>query len=404
MTGGAGTARWAVSMLFLVNGLAVGSWAPKLPALMARLEITESTAGLIVLGLGAGSLCMMPLFGARVARAGSARAVRLAAWLTAPTLIWISLAPGLWTVAATVFLFGGLIGGMDVAMNANAVAVERARGRAIMSSCHGFWSLGAFAGAGAGGLMIQVLGETIHALMVSMVFAAALLWALSRLLTDAPAPDAPRPPLRLPRSTLPYLLGLMALTAMIPEGAVLDWAAVYLQQEMKASLAVAGWGFAACAGTMAVMRFAGDGIRGRLGAVRTLRISAVLAIAGLALAGLAQGPATAIGGFALAGIGVANMVPIAFSAAGNVPGLAAGMGLSVVTMMGYSGILLAPGSIGFLAERMSLGVIYLALAGLLLVPLALARLARSADFDSGQAASAPAPAAYAGRPASADRS
>ena len=89
----------------------------------------------------------MPLFGAMVARAGSASAVRLAAWLAAPSMIWISLAPTYWTVAATVVLFGGMVGGMDVAMNANAVAVERARGRAIMSSCHGFWSLGAFAGA-----------------------------------------------------------------------------------------------------------------------------------------------------------------------------------------------------------------------------------------------------------------
>ncbi len=105
-------------------------------------------------------------------------------------------------------------------------------------------------------------------------------------------------------------------------------------------------------------------------------------MAGLALAGLSATPGPAIAGFALAGIGIANMVPIAFSAAGNVPGLAAGMGLSVVTMMGYSGILLAPGSIGFLAERIGLGVIYTGLAALLLIPLALSHLARTADFDA----------------------
>lgn len=372
--------RIAVSALFFINGLLVGSWAPKIPALMARLEISEGVAGVLVLMLGAGSLCVMPVFGAMVARRGSARATLVAAWAAAPSLIWMSLAPGLWSVGATVFIFGGLIGGMDVAMNANAVAVERSRGRAIMSSCHGFWSLGAFAGAGAGGVAIQKFGEVFHAVGVSSVFVLVLILAAGKLLEDGPAPGAARVPLRLPRTPLPYLIGLMALTAMIPEGAILDWAAVYLQRELGASLAVAGWGFAACAGTMAVMRFLGDALRRRLGAVRTLQISAALAMVGLALAGLANAPGPAIAGFALAGIGIANMVPIAFSAAGNVPGLAAGMGLSVVTMMGYSGILVAPGAIGWVAEQVSFTVIYVALALLLIVPLALSRLARTADF------------------------
>ena len=374
--------RAAVSLLFFVNGMTIGSWAPKLPTLMARLQISESVAGLIVLCLGAGSMCIMPLFGAMVARRGSARAVGMAAWLSAPLLLVISVAPGIWTVAAAVFLFGGFLGGMDVAMNANAVAVERVRSRAIMSSCHGFWSMGAFVGAAGGGMAIQHFGELAHGVIVLAIFALVLVIALPALVQDAPADDAPRAPLRLPRSPLPYLLGVMALTAMIPEGAILDWAAVHLRQDMGSSLAVAGWGFAGCAATMAVMRFLGDGIRQRLGAVTTLRMSAVIAMAGLALAGLAGSAGVAIAGFALAGIGIANMVPIAFSAAGNMPGLAAGMGLSVVTMMGYSGILLAPGLIGWLAERIGLGPIYVGLALLLVVPLALSRLARSADFGA----------------------
>lgn len=373
-------ARWAVSALFFANGLVVGSWAPKLPAMMARLGISESVAGLLVLALGIGSVCLMPVFGGLVARRGSAHAAKLAAVLFTPSLIWMSLAPNVWTVALTVLVFGGLIGGMDVAMNANAVAVERARRRAIMSSCHGFWSLGGLAGAGAGGAVIQAVGETAHAVIVSMIVAVILALAFPRLLRDSPAGEHKHQPLRLPRTPLPYLIGVMALACMIPEGAILDWAAVYLQREMGASLAVAGWGFGACAGTMAVMRFLGDGIRRRYGAVRTLRVSAVIAMAGLAVAALAPTPVVALAGFGLAGIGIANLVPIAFSAAGNVPGLAQGIGLSVVTTMGYSGILLAPGSIGFLAEQTSFAVIYGGLSLLLLVPLLMSRLARTADF------------------------
>ena len=373
--------RAAVSVLFFANGLMIGSWAPKLPALMARLGIGEALAGLVVLCLGLGSLLVMPVFGAMVARRGSAAAVGLAGWLAAPTLILITLAPNLALVALAVGLFGGTLGGMDVAMNANAVAVERARRRAIMSSCHGFWSLGGVLGAGIGGVVLARLGEAAHAVLATLVFIAVLVFAQRRLLRDAPAEGTRKTPLRLPRSPLPYVIGIMALFSMVPEGAILDWAAVYLQREMGASLALAGWGFAACAAAMAAMRFAGDATRQRLGAVSTLRISALAAIAGLGMAGLAPNSGLAILGFFVAGLGIANLVPIMFSAAGNLPGLAPGVGLSVVTITGYSGILLAPGSIGYLAEKMSFSAIYLGLGGLLLLPLLLSPLARAADFD-----------------------
>ncbi|MGR3554860.1 MFS transporter [Paracoccus sp. (in: a-proteobacteria)] len=373
--------RAAVSVLFFANGLMIGSWAPKLPALMARLGIGEALAGLVVLCLGLGSLLVMPVFGAMVARRGSAAAVGLAGWLAAPTLILITLAPNLALVALAVGLFGGTLGGMDVAMNANAVAVERAWRRAIMSSCHGFWSLGGVLGAGIGGVLLARLGEAAHAVLATLVFIAVLVFAQRRLLRDAPAEGTRKTPLRLPRSPLPYVIGIMALFSMVPEGAILDWAAVYLQREMGASLALAGWGFAACAAAMAAMRFAGDAIRQRLGAVSTLRISALAAIAGLGMAGLAPNSGLAILGFFVAGLGIANLVPIMFSAAGNLPGLAPGVGLSVVTITGYSGILLAPGSIGYLAEKMSFSAIYLGLGGLLLLPLLLSPLARAADFD-----------------------
>ncbi|MGR3544902.1 MAG: MFS transporter, partial [Paracoccus sp. (in: a-proteobacteria)] len=295
--------RAAVSVLFFANGLMIGSWAPKLPALMARLGIGEALAGLVVLCLGLGSLLVMPVFGAMVARRGSAAAVGLAGWLAAPTLILITLAPNLALVALAVGLFGGTLGGMDVAMNANAVAVERARRRAIMSSCHGFWSLGGVLGAGIGGVVLARLGEAAHAVLATLVFIAVLVFAQRRLLRDAPAEGTRKTPLRLPRSPLPYVIGIMALFSMVPEGAILDWAAVYLQREMGASLALAGWGFAACAAAMAAMRFAGDAIRQRLGAVSTLRISALAAIAGLGMAGLAPNSGLAILGFFVAGLG-----------------------------------------------------------------------------------------------------
>ena len=377
-------ARWAVSGLFFANGLLLGSWAPKLPVLMQRLGIGESVAGLLVLVLGLGSVSIMPVFGAIVTQRGSARAVRLAAILAAPTMLLISLAPGLWTVAVAIYLFGGFLGGMDVAMNANAVAVERARRRAIMSSCHGFWSIGAFTGAGLGGIALSVLGEIGHALLVTVMFAALLVAILPSVLAEPLSMGtAARVRLRLPRSPLPYLIGLLSLCAMIPEGAIIDWSAVYLRRDLGASVWLSGFGFAACAGTMALMRFVGDSIRQRLGARRTLRLGAVVGALGLAMAALAPAPGWAILGFGLAGLGISNLVPIAFSAAGNLPGIAPGIGMSVATTLGYCGILVAPGLIGFVAEHVAFSAIFLGLAVLILSSLILSGLARHADFDHG---------------------
>ena len=161
---------------------------------------------------------------------------------------------------------------------------------------------------------------------------------------------------------LALLVGLMALFSMIPEGAVLDWSALYLQQELGASVEAAGLAFAAFSVTMAIMRFSGDLIRDRLGAVLTLRISTVVAGRGCWSRPCAAACRWRRRASPLAGLGIANMVPIAFSAAGNLPGLAPGIGISVVTFMGYSGLLFAPSLIGFIAKHTGLGPIYVGAA------------------------------------------
>jgi fucose permease len=185
-----------------------------------------------------------------------------------------------------------------------------------------------------------------------------------------------------PTSLLPWLIGLMALCSMIPEGAVLDWGALYLRKELGGSVVSSGFAYGAFSAAMAVTRFAGDTIRNRLGAVATVRLCAGLALTGMLVAGLAPNSAIAIAGFALAGIGISNLVPVAFSAAGNLPGLAPGIGISLVTFMGYSGILLAPSAIGFIAEHTGLAPVFAVLPALFVVVLALSGLARHADGNS----------------------
>jgi len=375
--------RVAVCTLFLANGLYIGAWSPKVPELASRLGLSPFQISLIMVFFGIGSLVIMPLSGARIARYGSSIVLKATALLFLPTMLLITIAPNVWTAAAAVFLFGGFAGAMDVAMNANAVEVEKSMRRAIMSSCHAFWSLGALAGSAASGFMIDHLGSVPHALIITLVNAALILIAFSMIFHDGPHVDeahaegGPRPSLF--RSPLPWLIGIVALFCMVQEGIVIDWSALYLRSELGSSLSLAALGAGAFHGAMTVMRFFGDGIRDRLGAVLTMRISGIIAFAGMIIAGLAPNAYVAIGGFALAGLAISNMVPIAFSAAGNLPGMAKGVGLSVVTIMGYSGSLFAPTLFGFVAEHSGFQAIYVGTPMLLIVVLILSALMRHAD-------------------------
>ncbi|AYG67875.1 MULTISPECIES: MFS transporter [unclassified Rhizobium] len=371
--------RAAVSLMFLLNGFMVGCWAPKIPEFAERLQLTKFELGLMILVFGVGSLVMMPLAGAQIAVRGSRVVMRAFAVLLLPMILALTLAPSVWTAAVALFLFGGFIGAMDVAMNANAVSVEKSMRRAIMSSCHAFWSLGGLLGSAIGGLLISRLGVLGHAEASTVLAVLFLVVAWPMVFGDQPHPDEAKPKAKLPMIPLPWLLGIVALFCMVPEGAVLDWSALYLGQEKGASVALSGFGFAAFSATMATMRFAGDFVRDWLGAVRTLRVCTVFAIVGMLTAALAPNAEIAILGFALCGIGISNMVPIAFSAAGNIPGLQPGIGISVVTTLGYSGMLVAPSAIGFAAEHVGFSPVLMALPVLLLVVLAFSSLARYAD-------------------------
>lgn len=385
-TEGARRGRWAVGAFFGANGFVMGAWAPQIPLILPRHQITETVLGLMILLLGIGAVGSMLFAGRLIARFGSRRVASAFALMAVPALPLIVLAPSPLVLALVMAGMGGIVGCMDVAMNSNAVVVERRLGRAIMSSSHGFWSLGGFVGGSAGSWVILHWGALAQAILTAGVSGAVILWSMRHLVEDEAAPSATtaadatasRGPL-LPRDLSLWLLGMMALFSMVPEGAVLDWAALYLGKEMGADIFTAGLGFAFFAGTMALMRFLGDGVRNRLGAVQTLRLSGLMGAGGLVIAALAPVPWLAIPGFALSGLGVANMVPIVFSAAGNHPTLTSGQAISTVTMVGYAGILVAPASIGFVAEHFGYRQTYAALAVLLLVVAALASRAAAAD-------------------------
>lgn len=378
--------RWAGAACFFANGFMIGSWAPQIPELAERFALSETQLGLLILVFGIGGVSAMPVSGMLIGAFGTRPLLRLSAILLPTAFLAVILAPSLPLLVAMLALFGAMLGAMDVSMNANAVLVERRLGRAIMSSAHGFWSLGGFVGAGAGGLLLEANGYVFHAVTVGVAAIALAVIAWPHLLLERRPVLEDRGKMRLPRNPAIYLVGIITLFCMAPEGAVLDWAALYLREEMGASIAVASLAFTAFSGAMALMRFAGDGLRNRFGAVRMLRISGVLAVVGMIGAGLATSPVIAIIAFALTGLGIANMVPIAFSAAGNQPGITSSAGMSVATTIGYSGLLVAPSLIGYVAEHTGFQVVYLGLAGLLALVVLLAQIVAPADHILAQAA------------------
>jgi MFS family permease len=379
--------RLAVSAAFLANGFVLGNWTPQIPLLQQRLGLSEAQLGLMILAFGLGAVLAMPLLGAATARFGSRQTSLVMHAVLAISLPILVLAPNVATAGLAILLFGAAMGGMDVAMNANAVSVERQRPRAIMSSCHGFWSVGGFIGAATGGFLIVSLGSVGHFVLVAAILLAAL-WPIGRSMledrdaaeTTARATDGKGAPGVTSGARLAVIgIGVCALFGMVPEGATIDWSAIYLRSELGADVAMSGFAFAAFSAVMALFRFLGDGIRDRLGAVRTLRLSALAGIGALTIVGLAPNLTVAILGFALLGIGLSNIAPIAFSAAGNVPGLKPGVGISMATTIGYSGILIAPSAIGYLAEHFGFQAVFLGLSACLLVILALSPLTGGAD-------------------------
>lgn len=389
--------RVAVSGLFFLNGFIAGSWSPKIPEFSQRLGLGESLLGWLLVAFGVGAMLAMPITGFGMGRLGSRR---MALWPAAGAcwvLLALTLVPTAITAALVLLASGAVLGMMDVAMNANAVAVERRLARPILSSCHGYWSLGTMVGALSGAWLLVHAGLLWHALIVTAVTSVILIHVWPFVLADphAQASEVPdnesgdakrqvctphRPAWRtLLASPLPYLLGVVALFSMVPEGAIFEWSNFYLRQSFAADPQKAALGFVAFAAAMSTVRFMGDFVRERLGAVLTLRLSAALALGGLGLASLAPGAWVAILGFGLTGVGLANLVPLAFAASENLPGLPQGLGLSIVGFAAYGGLLAAPPLIGMIGEHAGFAPVFLGLTVFMALVLALGGLARYAD-------------------------
>jgi len=359
--------RAVLTAFFALDGFVFAGWVVRIPAIKHQTGATAGTLGLALLGVSAGAVITMMLTGRLCHRYGNhqvtvACAVLLSLSVSLPPLTHSALTLGL-----VLLIFGAAYGGINVAFNSAAVDLVRAMRRPIMPSFHAAFSLGGMVGAGLGGLVAGTLTPTQHlfgltliGLIVTALIGPALLRLQPPALPEDPPKDSPgdssneeTAPRRLNARTrgLVVTFGLIALCTAFGEGALADWSALHLQEDLDASAGAAAIGYSCFALAMTAGRLSGTRLLERLGRTRTLVSGGTTAAVGMLLGALAPTLWAAVLGFVITGLGLANLFPVAVERAGT---LAGPDGVAIASTLGYGGMLLGPPAIGFMADWYSL--------------------------------------------------
>ncbi|WP_321836877.1 MFS transporter [Pseudomonas kulmbachensis] len=355
--------QMSTRIAFFIAGFTLAAWAPLVPYAKARAGLDEATLGLLLLCLGAGSILAMPVAGVLATRFGCRRVLIGGTLLICLALPLLATASSMPLLVATLFVFGAGLGCVDSTVNLQAVIVERASGRNMMSGFHGLFSVGGIAGAAGVSALLALGLSPLWAIVVVIVLTlAALLKAAPHLLPYGS--ESSGPAFAVPHGVVLFI-GLLCFTVFLAEGAMLDWSAVFLTTEKNIGEAYAGLGYAAFALTMTAGRLTGDTIVKRLGARRVIVVGGIFAAAGMALATLAPSWEVSLLGYALVGMGCSNIVPVLYTAVGKQTVMPEHIAVPAITTLGYAGILAGPAAIGFIAHASSLSMAFLLIAAML---------------------------------------
>ncbi|WP_430782408.1 MFS transporter [Actinoplanes sp. G11-F43] len=369
-------ARAAVAALFLTNGAVFFNIVPRYPQIREDLHLSNVALGSAIAAMPIGALLAGLLAGAFIRRFHSARVAAFGVILTTVTSLTVPFAPNGFGLAAALFVFGALDSVIDVAQNTHGLRVQRHYGRSIVNSLHGVWSIGAvlggLMGSAAAGLNLSLgLHLTISAVIFSIVALAAYRFLLPGP-DDSPTPDpaetkTDQEPIKAAAVRLLAALGVLAACGALVEDAGASWGAIFLTDELHTDAATAGLAVVAMQVAMTIGRLTGDRAVDRFGQRTVVRYGAALGAIGMAAALAYPTVPTALAGFALAGLGVATLVPAAMHTADELPGLSPGTGLTIVSWLLRAGFLLSPPLVGFLADQFSLrvGLLTVVAAGVL---------------------------------------
>lgn len=348
-------ARLAVNILFFLNGFVHANYFSRLPRIQDLFTIDNGTIGLVLLAASFGALIAMPFTGWMIIRNGSRKIVLFSAYFYCASVPFIPFALSVQWLVALFFLIGIATGMLDVSMNAQAVMIEQRLRKPIMTSFHAFFSVGMMLGALSGSAFARFETPlTIHLISIGLVSLVAVFISRFYLIADAPAERTSEgPAFRLPNASM-IGIGVIAFCCMLGEGAMADWSTNYMENIAQSSKTLAPIGLSAFALAMTVGRVFGDRARQEFGDRVLMVTCGLIATGGLTLAIVIPNSFAVISGFFIVGIGLSVIVPIAYSVAGSAKGLPPGVGLAMVTTVGYAGFLFGPPVIGFLADLFNL--------------------------------------------------
>ena len=346
-------ARLATRLAFFAAGFAMGCCAPFFPFIKENVSADKSEFGLLLLCLGIGAIIAMPITGIVSARRGSKPMILLGGFLMALLIPILVVVETQSILAIIIFLLGASLGTLDVAMNVHAVEVEKIENRSLMSNFHAQFSIGGLIGAG---LMTVFLFFGFSILISSFVSASitfiAMTLTVKRLLNVSTVEKAK---FMLPKGVV-ILLAIFAAIIFLIEGAVVDWGALLIIDRELTTPESAGIGYILFSVAMVIARLLGDGIVKAIGEFKVLIFGVIITILGILIIVLSNITIIALSGFMFIGLGVANLVPIFFSAAGRQSVMPPAIAIASVTTTGYAGILLGPVIIGYVAEVTSLSI------------------------------------------------
>jgi predicted MFS family arabinose efflux permease len=361
-------------IVFFIAGFGMAAWAPLVPFAKARVGMNDGVLGLLLLCLGIGSILAMPLAGAFAAGMGCRRVIIVSALLLCLTLPLLAVVSSLPLLIPALLLFGAGLGAIDVSMNTQAIIVERASGRPMMSGFHGLFSLGGIVGAaGVTALLGAGASPVIATFVVIAGIAIALAKAAPHLLPYGGKSDGPA--FAFPHGVV-LLIGGLCFVLFLTEGAVLDWSAVFLTSARGMDPSYAGLGYAAFASTMTIGRLSGDRIVQHFGNANIIGFGGLCAATGFGLATLVPSWPMAVLGYALVGAGCSNIVPVLFTSVGRQKAMPENVAVPAISALGYAGILVGPASIGLVAHAASLSAAFLILVLMLIGVAASGRLLR----------------------------
>ncbi|MGN6368029.1 MAG: MFS transporter [Phycisphaerae bacterium] len=347
-------ARFAALLVFFIQGAVFATWVSRIPVVQERLGLSNSVLGMALLAISAAGMVAMPVMGQVVARVGSRAAVRVGVMVYCLMLVLPGMAGSFWALAGSLAAFGTLFGAMNVAINSQAVVVEKAYGRPIMAGFHALFSLGGMAGAAMGAAMAALgVGVLAHFLMVAAVMGTLGALAAPMMLADPPQEESRgEGGSRWAAFVHPHLvlLGAVTFCVLVGEGAMGDWTAVYLHRALGTGMGFAAAGYAVFSLAMTGGRLVADRVTAAIGPVRFVRYGAGLAACGLAAGLVSHVAVVAMLGFACAGVGFSGICPILFSAGGRTDGVAPSAGIATVATMGFVGFLIGPPVIWVVAD------------------------------------------------------